>query len=86
MPVSVGLHLQPAIQFKEVPMGRDLFRQQRLWFRKRLVYKTEYLLRRAFILIPLSHWLSNDLAGIILKARHSYYTVKLPSKIPENFV
>ena len=26
-------------------MGRDLLRLQRLWFRKRLVYKTEHLLR-----------------------------------------
>merc|ERR1712126_95280 len=68
--VSVGLHLQPAIQFKEVPMGRDLFRLQRLWFRKKLVYKTEYLLRRTFNLMLLSHWLSNDIAeskSIILK-------------------
>ena len=66
-------------------MGRDLFRLQRLWFRKRLVYKTEYLLRRTFNLMPFSHWLSNHIDesnSIILKPRHSYYTVKLPSKIP----
>ena len=49
--VSVGLRLQPAIQFKEVPMGRGQFRLQRLWFQKKLVYKTEYLLRWAFNLI-----------------------------------